>query len=655
MTRLVRRLFDRSTRGAKTTAPSLRHRLALAALCLMSGAVWAGPSATVLFTTGEARVISAKGESRELKTGAQIDSGETVQTGKGRVQLRMIDGALMALSEQTTLRLDDYRVATTPGGEERGFMSLVRGTLRTISGSIGHPRQDDYRLDTPAGTIGIRGTEYTASLGGKGDLEVGVIGGRVAVCNDGGCVDVPKGFAATTPSRSVKPAVAAKPLVLLTPTPTKATATATAPTTTTTADAASTEKSGGETTASSAVASAGANPSPRTTPSGGEQVSQYLIAALTPPATAAPAPATPGDPDALPSLPGSTTVTPAPASGSAGNGAAEAPVVIVPRPAAPVNAPGTTPGTTPAPAPGTGTPPAPGPGTAPSPGPAPTPGAGGTPGSGSAPAPAPGAGSTPAPGPGTPPAPGPITNPPPGPVTPLPNGKATIGLVWSTEGGKVANGLTQGTVQFNAQGGLTTLANASTGKPMLEKGTPVDVGANGVIGWGRWTGGDSKVAGTSNGKGAGNGHLATLHYFAIADLPTGPVSGTFTSFASTAPTVQADGKLVAIGAVNGATGSFNASLQLQLGGNASYSLTVPVANQTFSLVGVATQTSASGFSGVSLITSTGTGCAGGCTGSLGNNVSVMGQLAGSTGSQAGVLYGFDTRIGNVSGVIVFKR
>jgi hypothetical protein len=202
---------------------------------------------------------------------------------------------------------------------------------------------------------------------------------------------------------------------------------------------------------------------------------------------------------------------------------------------------------------------------------------------------------------------------------------------------------------------LTHLANASTGKPMLEKGTPVDVGANGVIGWGRWTGGDSKVAGTSNGKGAGNGDLTTLHYFAIKDLPTGPVSGTFTSFASTAPTVQADGKLVAVGAVNSATGTFNASLQLQLGGNAGYWLTVPVANQTFTLVGVATQTSASGFSGVSLITSTGTGCVGGCTGSLGNNVSVIGQIAGASGSQAGVLYGFDTRIGNVSGVIVFKR
>jgi len=231
----------------------------------------------------------------------------------------------------------------------------------------------------------------------------------------------------------------------------------------------------------------------------------------------------------------------------------------------------------------------------------------------------------------------------------------TLGVVWSTDKGDVASGLTQAKARFDPQGGLMAADNPSTDKPMFEKAKLAEVDSNGVIGWGRWVDGESKVKGTSNGKGVGNGHVATLHYFAIAATPTGPVNGSFSSFASTAPTVQSDGKLVATGTVNGASGTFNASLQLQLGGKASYSLTVPVAGQTFSLVGVATQTSSSGFSGVSLISSTGAGCQGGCTGSLGNNISVIGQIAGASGTQAGVLYGFDSRIGNVSGVIIFKR
>ncbi|MET0208535.1 MAG: hypothetical protein ABW220_05810 [Burkholderiaceae bacterium] len=219
----------------------------------------------------------------------------------------------------------------------------------------------------------------------------------------------------------------------------------------------------------------------------------------------------------------------------------------------------------------------------------------------------------------------------------------------------MSSGLTEATASFNPQGGLLALDNATNGKKIMEKGRPVDIGADGVIAWGRWIGGQSKVKGTSGSNGVGDGNLATLHYFAIGATPTGAVSGTFSSFASTAPTVQSDGKLVATGQVNGATGTLSANLQLQLNGGANYALTVPVAGQTFSLVGVATQTSASGFSGVSMITSTGTGCAGGCTGSLGNNVSVMGQLAGPAGSRAGLAYGFDSRIGEVSGVIIFKR
>lgn len=215
--------------------------------------------------------------------------------------------------------------------------------------------------------------------------------------------------------------------------------------------------------------------------------------------------------------------------------------------------------------------------------------------------------------------------------------------------------MTQGTASFDRTGGLLALDNASSGKPIMEKGAPVDAESNGVLAWGRWTEGKSKVKGTNGSNGVGDGNLATLHYFAMTATPSSPVVGIFSSFASTAPTVQSGGKLVALGSVNGASGSFTAALQLLLGGTASYSLTVPVAGQTFSLVGVATQTSASGFSGVSLISSTGSGCNGGCTGSLGNNVSVIGQIAGAQGTQAGVAYGFDSRIGNVSGVIVFKR
>ena len=596
-----------STSPAHRAAPArfasprrLRHALVTAALCALSGTAWSAPSATVLFTAGDVHILSATGQTREVQAGAVIASGETVQTGKGHVQLRMVDGAMMSLGERTVLRLDDYHLAATSGEGERGFMSLLGGVLRTISGSIGHPRVDDYKLETPSGTIGIRGTEYTVDL--REGLRVGVIGGRVAVCNDGGCVDVPKGSVAFTPSRAVKPVVSVKPLVYLVP------ANAQEP--------------------SVSVSSPAPPPTTATAlPASGDRISQYLVAALKPPTTAAPAPAggSSGDGDVLPSLPGSTVVESGPPPPSQG---ATAPVTVSPSPA-----PAPPPKPTPAPSP------APTPAPSPAPTPAPTP----------APAPAPAPTPAPSPPPPPSPAPAPVTNP-------LPNGKATLGIVWSTEKGDVASGLTQGAATFDTNGGLVALDNASSGKKMFDKGVVTDVGADGVIAWGRWTGGQSKVKGaTGDGNGVGDGNLATLHYFALEATPAGATTGQFASFASTSPTVQSGGKLVATGAVNSATGTFSASLKLQTGGTASYLLTVPVPGQTFSLAGVASQTSPSGFSGVSLISSTGAGCAGGCTGSLGNNVSVVGQIAGAQGSEAGVTYGFDSRIGNVSGVIVFKH
>lgn len=228
-------------------------------------------------------------------------------------------------------------------------------------------------------------------------------------------------------------------------------------------------------------------------------------------------------------------------------------------------------------------------------------------------------------------------------------------MVWSNERGDNASDLVSATATFNSAGGLLELEDASTRRKIIESGTPVDIGASGDLAWGRWVGGKSKVKGTGDSSGVGNGNLATLHYFTASSTPTGPTAGLFTSVASTSPTVQSGGRLVATGTVNSAGGTFTAALVLANTGTAVYSLTVPVSGQTFSLTGTATQTTLTTFAGVSLITSTGTGCLGGCTGSLGGNISVIGQIAGTGGTQAGVVYGFDSRLGNVSGVIVFRR
>ena len=230
--------------------------------------------------------------------------------------------------------------------------------------------------------------------------------------------------------------------------------------------------------------------------------------------------------------------------------------------------------------------------------------------------------------------------------------------MWRTNTGEPGSGLTAGTRTFDTNGGLAQLdalanGNSNTQRELVYMGAPVDPGTDGIVTWGRWIDGYSQV---KDGAGLGKGRIATLHYFAFGDQPSLPVIGAFSSFASTAPTVASGGTIVSVGELNAARGAVNVAFLTASGGSASYSLVVPVSGQSFSLTGLASQVSTFGFAGVSDIRSSGSGCDGGCTGTLGNNnVSVIGLVGGAASNRVGVTYGFDSRIGNVSGVIVFKR
>ena len=138
------------------------------------------------FVFGRVTATGIDGKERLLLKGDEINSGEAVNTApNARAQIRFTDGAFMSLQPSTTFKVDDYRFAGKADGSEKGFFSLVKGGLRTITGAIGHGKnRDAYQVSTPAATIGIRGTGYTAQLGNS--LSVSVGEGAIALMNNGG-------------------------------------------------------------------------------------------------------------------------------------------------------------------------------------------------------------------------------------------------------------------------------------------------------------------------------------------------------------------------------------------------------------------------------------------------------------------------------------
>ncbi|WP_194868072.1 FecR domain-containing protein [Pseudoalteromonas sp. PPB1] len=146
----------------RTRWQPLRHSTHLT--LLLSGLFFAtvsqaAPAGKTLMSRGQVvATASDSAEQRALKRRSPVFDVDVVNTGQqSNAQLRMQDGALIALKENTQLIINEYSGSSEEDGSV--VMELVTGGLRTITGKI-KGNKDNYQLRTPVGSIGIRGTHY---------------------------------------------------------------------------------------------------------------------------------------------------------------------------------------------------------------------------------------------------------------------------------------------------------------------------------------------------------------------------------------------------------------------------------------------------------------------------------------------------------------
>lgn len=140
---------------------------------LTANAALAADAGQVIFATG---IVTAERQPPvALVKGDTILVEDTVATGDAsRAQFLMIDGAKIAMRPNSRLRIEEYAY---PGGEsaapgqavvttsnDRSVTSLLKGGFRTITGAIGKDSEDSYRVRTPVGVLGIRGTGFGVLL-----------------------------------------------------------------------------------------------------------------------------------------------------------------------------------------------------------------------------------------------------------------------------------------------------------------------------------------------------------------------------------------------------------------------------------------------------------------------------------------------------------
>jgi hypothetical protein len=141
---------------------------------------------------GDVRIVTRTATPRFARSGDAVEPGTSILTGeRSRVVLRFSDGQLVALSSNSTFRLDDYRFER--GAPEKGAFvgSFLRGAARFVTGLIGDRNRLGWRVDTPTATAGIRGTDLL--LGLRQGLYANVKAGAVGLTNSGGTLVVESG------------------------------------------------------------------------------------------------------------------------------------------------------------------------------------------------------------------------------------------------------------------------------------------------------------------------------------------------------------------------------------------------------------------------------------------------------------------------------
>ena len=116
------------------------------------------PVGAVKEITGEVTITRLDGTSHTAEMGSPIYQGDIVETAQdAAVNITFIDETDFAISGDSRLSIDEY-IFDPDSNEGSSDFSVLKGLFVYTSGLISEEDPDDVNIDTPMGSIGIRGT-----------------------------------------------------------------------------------------------------------------------------------------------------------------------------------------------------------------------------------------------------------------------------------------------------------------------------------------------------------------------------------------------------------------------------------------------------------------------------------------------------------------
>lgn len=108
-------------------------------------------------------VAVAEGQKRVLKSTDPVFEKDLLAVGAdGFLQIMFKDGTVLAMRDNSELQLEQFKYEIGESDDSIVDLNMISGGLRFLTGKAVKGNPEGFKVDTPLGTIGIRGTEGTA-------------------------------------------------------------------------------------------------------------------------------------------------------------------------------------------------------------------------------------------------------------------------------------------------------------------------------------------------------------------------------------------------------------------------------------------------------------------------------------------------------------
>ena len=124
-------------------------------------------SAKVVSSQGVINAVDGSGQRRRLVNGGSVYPGDLVETGNGtNAVLAFRDDTRVTLGSTTRFRVDNFVYDDKNAGEGRFLASVLKGSVRALTGLIAKANNRNVGFSTATATIGIRGTGFDINCTG---------------------------------------------------------------------------------------------------------------------------------------------------------------------------------------------------------------------------------------------------------------------------------------------------------------------------------------------------------------------------------------------------------------------------------------------------------------------------------------------------------